>query len=61
MISLLVFALVLILVVGAIIWIVRMFPLPAPFGNIAVAIIALIGLIIFLSRALPLLGVGDLR
>jgi hypothetical protein len=55
MISLLVWTLVLLLVLGVIIWVIQLLPLPPPFGNIAIAIVALIFILILVSALL-----GDL-
>jgi len=64
MITLLVWLLVFILVFGVIIWVIQMIPLPAPFGNIAIAIIALIFVLLLVSMLLgdlPLRPIGALR
>jgi hypothetical protein len=49
MISLLIWLLVLCLVLGLIIWIIQMIPLPQPFGTIAIAIVAVIFILILVS------------
>lgn len=52
MITLLIWLLVLVLVFGVIVWVIQMLPLPPPFGNIALAIIALIFILILVSMIL---------
>ena len=52
MISLLIWLLVLCLVMGVIIWVVQQLPLPAPFGTIAIAIVALIFILILVGMLL---------
>lgn len=52
MISALIYILVLCLVFGIILYVVRMLPLPEPFGVIAQAIVALILLLIILDMLL---------
>jgi hypothetical protein len=49
MISLLVWLLVLCLILGLIIWVIQMIPLPQPFGTIAIAIVAVIFILILVS------------
>jgi len=49
MITLLIWLLVLILVMGFIVWIVRQLPLPEPFGTIALGIIGLIFILVLVS------------
>jgi hypothetical protein len=56
MISILITLLVLVLVVGVIFWILSLLPIPAPWSNIARAIIALIVLIYLISMLLPYAG-----
>ena len=51
MISILIFALVVLLIVAVAIYIVRMIPIGQPWQNIAAAIIALIGLLVILQRS----------
>ena len=59
MIALLIFALVVCLVCGVLIYCVRMFPIAQPFANIIVVVIILIGLLVVLSRVYPgLMGAG---
>lgn len=55
MISLLVTILVIALLIGLAIYAVRLLPIPAPFGNIAVAVLIVIA-IIFLLYQLPAVG-----
>lgn len=50
MISLLISLIIFCLVVGIVIWLVRMLPIPAPFGNIVVVLIVLVALLLFLER-----------
>lgn len=50
MISLLVALIVFCLIVGVVIWLIRMLPIPAPFGNIVVVAVVLIALLVFLDR-----------
>lgn len=50
MISLLIGLLILCVVLWIAVLIVRAMPIPTPFGNIAIAIIGLIGLLILLER-----------
>jgi hypothetical protein len=57
-ISLLIWLLILILVMGVIVWVVQQIPLPAPFGSIALAIIGLVFILIIVS---VLLGEIPLR
>ena len=49
MISLLIWLLVLVLVMGVAVWIIQLMPLPAPFGNIALAVIGLIFILVIIS------------
>ena len=56
MIQLLVIILVLCLVFGLVVWIIGQLPLPPPFGNIAIAIVGLIFVLILLGMVLPLAG-----
>ena len=50
MISLLIFAIVVCLVCGVLIYCVRLLPIPAPFSNIVVVLIILIGLLVVVGR-----------
>ena len=52
MISLLIWLLILILVMGVIVWVIQQLPLPAPFGPIAIAIIGLVFILIVVSTLL---------
>ena len=52
MISLLVWILVLVLVFGVVIYVVQLLPLPAPFGQIALAVVALIFVLLIISMLL---------
>jgi hypothetical protein len=52
MITLLIWILVLLLILGVIVWVVQLIPLPPPFGNIAIAIVALIFILVLLSMLL---------
>lgn len=59
MISLLIWLLVLCLVFGVIVWVIQMIPLPSPFAQIAMAIVALIFILVLVSMLLgeiPLRG-----
>ena len=49
MISLLIWILVLMLVLGLIVWIIQQLSLPPPFPNIAIAIVGLIFVLVILS------------
>ena len=57
MISLLVSVLILILVFGALYYVLQLIPLPAPFGQIALIILGLIFVLVLISMLLPLVGV----
>lgn len=48
--SLLIFALVLVIVLAVVIYIVRLLPLGQPWQNIAIAIICLIALLVLVSK-----------
>jgi hypothetical protein len=61
MITLLIWLLVLILVMGVIVWVIQMIPLPAPFGNIAMAVIGLIFILIVISALLGDLPLRPIR
>jgi hypothetical protein len=61
MISILVSLLILVIVVSVIFWVLSLFPLPAPWNNIARAIVGLIILIWLLSYLLPMAGHPLLR
>lgn len=56
--SVLIFALVLIIVLAIVVYIIRMLPLGQPWQNIAVAIVCLIALLILLSRFGFISGIG---
>ena len=56
MISLLLTILILCLVFGLIWWIVSLLPLPAPFGQVARVVVAILFLVIVLYELLPLIG-----
>lgn len=58
MITLLIWLLFLCLVMGIAVWIIRLIPLPEPFGTIAIAVLGLIFLLIIVS---VLLGDFPLR
>ena len=58
MLSLLISVLVVCLVVGVFIWIVRLLPIPAPWNNVVIAVIALIALIWILETFLGGGGLG---
>jgi len=59
MITFLIFTIAVIIVCGVLIYCVRMFPLlPAPFPNLVIILIILIGLLVWLSRAWPMIGGG---
>lgn len=59
MLAILVFLLFFVLFFAIVVAIVRMI-VPAPYQNIAVAIVALIALIILFERFAPMLGLGHL-
>lgn len=61
MISLLIWVLVLVLVMGLIVWIIQQLPLPAPFGPIAIAIIGLVFILILVSMLLGEIPLRPLR
>jgi hypothetical protein len=61
MITLLIWLLVLLLVLGVIIWVIQLLPLPPPFGNIAIAIVALIFILILVSALLGDLPLRPIR
>jgi hypothetical protein len=61
MISVLVAILVLCLVFGLIWWIIGLIPLPAPFGQVARVVVAVLFLIIILYELLPLINHPFLR
>jgi hypothetical protein len=61
MITLLIWLLVLLLVLGVIVWVIQMLPLPPPFGNIAIAIVALIFILILVSALLGDLPLRPIR
>jgi len=52
MITLLIWLLVLVLVFGVVIYVVQLLPLPHPFGQIALAVVALIFVLIIVSMLL---------
>jgi len=52
MITLLIWLLVLVLVFGVVIYVVQLLPLPAPFGQIALAVVALIFVLLIISMLL---------
>ena len=56
MISLLIYLLVLCLVFGVVYYIITLIPLPAPFRQIALIVLALIFLLVLLSWLLPFIG-----
>lgn len=56
MVSILIWLLVFLLVISVVIYIIRLLPLPQPWANIAVAIVALIALLILIEELLPLAG-----
>jgi hypothetical protein len=60
-ISVLVAILVLCLVFGLIWWIIGLIPLPAPFGQVARVVVAVLFLIIILYELLPLINHPFLR
>ena len=61
MISVLITILVLCIVFGLLWWIVSLLPLPAPFGQVARVVVAVLFLIIILYEFLPLIGHPLLR
>ena len=61
MISLLLTILILCLVFGLIWWIVSLLPLPAPFGQVARVVVAILFLVIVLYELLPIIGHPLLR
>lgn len=61
MITLLIWILVFLLILGVVVWVIQLLPLPAPFGNIAIAIVGLIFILVLVSALLgdlPLRPVG---
>jgi len=58
LIQLLIWALVLVLVFGVVFYVIQLLPLPAPWGNIAIAIVALIFVLILISALLGELPIG---
>lgn len=56
LVGLLIFVLVLGLIIWVGIWLIGYIGVPEPFGKIAIAILAIIGLILLLTRALPLIS-----
>lgn len=56
MVSLLVGLIVLFLIVGCLIYCVRLLPIPAPFNNVVVVLIILIAIVILVDRAGLLTG-----
>jgi hypothetical protein len=52
MITLLIWLLVLVLVFGVVLYVVQLLPLPAPFGQIALAVVALIFVLLIISMLL---------
>ena len=61
MISVLVTILVLCLIFGLIWWIITLIPLPAPFGQVARVVVAVLFLLIVLYELLPLINHPMLR
>jgi hypothetical protein len=59
MLAILVFLLFFLIVFSIIVYIVRLL-VPAPFLNIALAIVALIALVVLFERFAPMLGMGRL-
>ncbi len=57
MIGLLVQILIICLIFGVVWWVISLLPLPAPFGQVAQVVVALIFLLILISLLLPLAGV----
>jgi hypothetical protein len=49
MIDLLIWVLVMALVLGLLIWVIRMLPIPEPFGSVAIAVVCLIFIVMLLS------------
>jgi hypothetical protein len=58
LISLIILAVVIGLVLMLAVWVIRTLGVPEPFGKIAVVLIVVLGAVIFLQRALPLVGVS---
>lgn len=58
MIGLLIFALIVCLICGVVIYCIRLLPIAAPFNNIAVVAVILIGLLVILAKVYPSLGVA---
>ena len=56
MISLLITVLVVALVFGICVWIVQLLPIPAPWGNVVLAILGLILLLWIIESIVPLAG-----
>lgn len=61
MITLLIWLLVLLLVLGVVVWVIQLLPLPPPFGNIAIAIVALIFILVLVSALLGDLPLRPIR
>jgi hypothetical protein len=53
--SLLIYLLVLVLIFGLIVYAVRMLPLPAPWNQVALVVVALIFILLLLNAFMPLL------
>lgn len=56
MIGLLIFAIVVCIVAGAVIYIIGLAPISAPWSNAVKALVALVALLVILQRLLPALG-----
>lgn len=52
MITLLIWVLILCLVFGVIVWAIQLIPLPTPFGQIALAVVALIFILVLVGMLL---------
>lgn len=61
MVTLLVWLLILLIFFGVVILIIRMIPLPAPWTNVAIAIVALIFLLIVLSAVMGGVPLAPIR
>lgn len=58
MVDLLVWLLFIVIIMGLAVWIIQQLPIPPPFGNIAIAIIGVICLLLLVS---VLMGVAPFR
>lgn len=61
MISLLIWLIVVCFLIGIAVMIVRAFPIPAPFGNLLIALVCLVALLLFVDQVGLLHGALTLR